>query len=74
MLFCKRSRSSAWQAKFKIGKRWVRTTTKLDELDKAKATAKDLFVEYKFHGKQEPPFISKRFADLACCVIADRGG
>lgn len=71
ILLYKRKRSSAWQAKFKIGSRWVRTTTKLDDLDKAKRAAKDLFTECKFKEKHELPVISKRFADVARYVIAD---
>lgn len=71
ILLYKRARSSVWQAKFKIGSRWVRTTTKLDDLEKAKAAAKDLFTEYKFKQKHELPVITKRFADVARFVIAD---
>ena len=44
VLLYKRSRSTASQAKFKIGKHWVRATTKLGDLDKAKRAAKDLTV------------------------------
>jgi len=71
ILLYQRARSSAWQAKFKIGSRWIRTTTKLDDLDKAKAAAKDLFVEYKIKEKHNVPVITKRFADVARFVIAD---
>ena len=71
ILLSQRARSSAWQAKFKIGRRWVRVTTKQGDLEQAKATAKDLFVEYKFKEKHELPVITKRFADVARYVIAD---
>lgn len=71
ILLYKRKRSSAWQAKFKIGSRWVRTTTKLDDLDKAKRAAKDLFTEYQFKQKHDVPVITRRFADVARYVIAD---
>jgi hypothetical protein len=71
ILLYKRVKSSVWQAKFKIGSRWVRATTKLDDLEKAKAAAKDLFTEYKFKEKHELPVITKRFADVAHFVIAD---
>ena len=71
ILLYKRARSSAWQAKFKIGSRWVRTTTKLDDLDKAKRAAKDLFTEYQFKQKHDVPVITRRFADVARYVIAD---
>jgi hypothetical protein len=71
ILLYKRARSSVWQAKFKIGSRWVRATAKLDDLDKAKRAAKELFSEYQFKEKHELPVISKRFADVARYVIAD---
>lgn len=41
------------------------------ELVRAKATAKDLLVEYKFKEKHELPVITKRFTDVARYVIAD---
>lgn len=71
ILLYKRAKSAAWQAKFKIGRRWVRVTTQQMELVRAKATAKDLLVEYKFKEKHELPVISKRFTDVARYVIAD---
>lgn len=58
ILLYKRARSFAWQAKFKIGSRWVRTTTKLDDLDKAKRAAKDLFTEY-MSKNQVPSLLNK---------------
>lgn len=63
-LLYRRARSSAWQAKFKIGSRWVRTTTKLDDLDKAKQAAKELFIEYQCKERHELPVIARRFADV----------
>lgn len=71
ILLYKRVRSTAWQAKFKIGQRWVRATTKLDDLADAKKAAKDLFTEFMFKQKHDVPVITKRFADVASYVIAD---
>lgn len=34
-----RNHSSAWQAHYKITNKWMRTTTKQTDLDKAKKTA-----------------------------------
>ncbi|CAN5377442.1 hypothetical protein BH10PSE13_BH10PSE13_13360 [soil metagenome] len=55
----KRPCRSAWQAKFKLGQRWVRATTKRDDLADAKKAAKDLFTEFKFKQKYDLPVITK---------------
>ena len=47
----RRGGSSAWQAAFKIGDRWVRVTTKCRQLTEAKAAAKELYMEYRFKAK-----------------------
>ena len=40
----KRERSSAWQMRYKIGNKWIRTTTGHNDLDKAKKAAKDAYL------------------------------
>ena len=67
----KRDRSRAWQATFKIDGRWVRVSTKNKQLDAAKKTARELYVEYQVRLKNGLPVISKRFADVAAVCIAD---
>lgn len=48
----RRKNSAAWQAAFKIGDRWVRTTTKCRQLADAKEAAKNIYMEYRFKGKR----------------------
>jgi hypothetical protein len=38
----KRDNSAAWQARYKIGSKWIRTTTKQKELARATKTAQDI--------------------------------
>ncbi|MEI6799746.1 MAG: site-specific integrase [Pseudomonadota bacterium] len=67
----RRGGSSAWQAAFKIGDRWVRVTTRCRQLTEAKAAAKDLYLEYKFKDKHDLPIVTKRFDAVAALVVAD---
>lgn len=67
----RRKNSSAWQAAFKIGDRWVRTTTKCRQLADAKERAKELYMEYRFRAKNDLPVVSKRFDAVARLAVAD---
>lgn len=67
----RRKASSAWQAAFKIGDRWVRTTTKCKQLVDAKEAAKTLYMEYRFKAKHDLPIVSKRFDAVARLAVAD---
>ena len=67
----KRPRSRAWQATFKVAGRWVRVSTKCNQLSEAKEAARELYLEYKVRQKSGLPVISKRFADVAAYCIAD---
>jgi integrase len=60
-----RKRSSAWQARYKIGSKWIRATTKQKELDKAKVTATDLYLRAKYRSEDGLPVVSKRFKSVA---------
>ena len=65
-----RERRRAWQAGFKVDGRWVRVTTKLNQLADAKERAKELYVEYRMYQKAGLPVVGKRFADVAAYCIA----
>jgi integrase len=67
----RRGGSSAWQAAFKIGDRWVRTTTKFKQLADARERAKELYMEYRFKAKHDLPIVTKRFDAVANLVVAD---
>ena len=60
----RRGGSSAWQAAFKIGDRWVRVTTKCRQLAEAKDAARDLYMEYKFKDKHDLSDVSAHGSDL----------
>jgi integrase len=67
----RRGGSSAWQAAFKIGDRWVRVTTRCRQLAEAKAAAKELYMEYRFKDKHDLPIVTKRFDAVAGLVVAE---
>lgn len=60
-----RPRSSAWQARYRIGHHWLRTTTKQSELEKAKAVASDIYLRARFRHEEGLPLVSKRFTQVA---------
>ena len=60
-----RPRSSAWQARFRIGGRWIRVTTKQSDLEKAKEAARVLYGRARFRDEEGLPVISKRFSQVA---------
>ncbi len=60
-----RKRSSAWQARYKIGCNWIRITTKQKDLVKAKKVAKDSYLRAMFRDEEGLPVVSKRFKAVA---------
>lgn len=60
-----RKRSSAWQARYKIGSNWLRTTTKQKDLEKAKKVAQDLYLRATYRHDDGMPIVSKRFKAVA---------
>jgi len=65
IVLTQRKRSSAWQARFRVGSKWLRITTKQTELEKAKATAVDKYARAKFLSEEGLPVVSKRFSQVA---------
>lgn len=65
----KRSQSSAWQMRYKIGGLWLRQTTKETDLKEAKAAAEEAYVIAKVRHKENMPIISKRFDAVARLAI-----
>ena len=61
----KRDNSSAWQARFKIGNRWIRTTTKQKELARATKAAQDIYLRARFREDENLPIVTKRFDFVA---------
>ena len=61
----KRDRSSAWQARYKIGNKWIRATTKHKELERATKAAQDIYLRARFREAEGLPIVSKRFDAVA---------
>ena len=60
-----RPHSAAWQARFRIGNKWMRVTTKQGELEKAKVAAQDIYLRARFRKDEGLPVVSKRFSQVA---------
>lgn len=67
----RRERSRKWQAAFQIDGHYIRISTGESDLDEAKQTAFDRFLEYKFRQKNGVPVVSKRFSDVAKLCISE---
>ena len=61
----KRNRSSAWQARYKIGFNWIRATTKEKEIERAKKVAENIYLRARFRENEGLPIVSKRFDAVA---------
>ena len=61
----KRSHSSAWQMRYKIGDRWLRETTKEKNLKEAQQVAEEIYLRAKFRQSENLPIVSKRFDAVA---------
>ena len=61
----KRDNSAAWQARYKIGSKWIRITTKQKELARATKTAQDIYLRAKFREDEGLPIVTKRFDTVA---------
>jgi len=67
----RRGNSNHWQATFKIDQHWIRVSTGKRDLEEAKLTARDQYLDYSFRAKHQLPIVTKRFADVANLAIAD---
>jgi len=67
----RRERSRKWQAAFQIDGQYIRISTGKSDLDEAKQTASDSYLEYKFRQKNGVPVVSKRFSDVAKLCITE---
>ena len=67
----RRTRTRKWQARFKIGNYWKRITTKCLDLENAKDTALEQYMECMFKHKHGIPAVTKRFRDIARLCVAE---
>ena len=64
-----RKTSPHWQVRYKVGNKWLRTTTKEDDLERAKSKAVDLVTNAWFRERNNLPTVSKRFKTIANLAI-----
>ena len=64
----KRTRSPLWQARFRIGRKWIRVSTKLEDIKKATGVAIEQYHEAKFKEKHDLPVTSRKFSSVAEAV------
>ncbi len=63
-----RAHSSVWQARYKIGSKWIRQTTEHSDLEKAKKVARNAYIRAQFREEEGLPIVTKRFDAVARLV------
>jgi integrase len=64
-----RTKTPFWQVRYKVGSRWLRTTTKRKKLDDAKQAAVEIVMNAWYRQKNDLPVVSKRFKPVANLAI-----
>lgn len=64
-----RKTSPHWQVRYKVGNKWLRTTTKQEDLTQAKSAAVELVTNAWFRQRNNLPTVSKRFKTIANLAI-----
>jgi len=65
----KRPTTYFWFVRYKADNKWHRTTTKCEDLDKAKLKAVDIVTDAWFKERHKIPIVSKRFSAVAKLTI-----
>jgi integrase len=65
----KRQLSPLWYVRFKVQGKWLKASTKSEELKEAKANAVEIVTNAWFREKNDLPIISKRFTQVANLAI-----
>ncbi len=68
-MLSQRSRSSAWQMRFKLDNKWIRVTTGKRDRKEAEQAAVDYYAEAKFKLKHAIPLQTRRFKPVAELAI-----
>jgi integrase len=69
LIVYRRSRSGAWQCRYKVDGVWQRASTKQTDLAKAKAVAHKLLIAAEVRKEQNLPVVTRRFRDVANLAI-----
>ena len=67
----KRPRSPLWQSRFRIAQKWMRLSTKTDDLEKAKEVAREAYIDAYHKDKNGLPVVTRKFKSVAE-VVRDR--
>lgn len=62
------SKSPYWQVRFRIGRKWIRKTTKTEDITEAEEIAFDFYYDAKHKEKNNLPVTSQRFKSVALAV------
>ena len=68
VVLTKRQRSPYWQARFRIGNKWIRTSTKQSELKEAEDVAFEIYNDAYYKAKNNLPVVSRKFKSVAEAV------
>ncbi len=68
IVLSKRPKSPFWQARFRIGRKWIRTSTKTADLDDAKALAINLQARAEIKAEMGLAVVSRKFKSVALAV------
>ena len=69
LVIFQRPRSSVWQCRYQVDKRWQRESTGENDLDKAKKRAHDLLIEANVRKKLNVAPITRYFKDIAKLAV-----
>jgi integrase len=69
LIVYRRSRSGAWQCRFKVDGIWQRASTKKTDLEDAKEAAHRLLIAAEVRKQQNLPVVTRRFRDVANLAI-----
>ena len=69
LVLYKTPRSEVWQCRYKVDHRWLRSTTKEYDQDKARTKAKELMIEAEIRRRSNLPVVTRRFKDIAKLAV-----
>ena len=69
LVLYKSPRSEVWQCRYKVDHKWLRSTTKEYDLDKARTKAKELMIEAEIRRRSNLPVVTRRFKDIAKLAV-----
>ena len=65
IVLTKRSNSPKWQARYKVGNKWIRTSTGSTDVNEAEAIATRAYYESTIKYENDQPIVTRKFKSLA---------